>query len=490
MWKKIAWLTILTLVLVAAVLAARTALLPSQQVAPEQSTVPAFRLQSAAGRLAAALRFRTISQGDTLPAHAAEFLRFHDFLRTAYPHVHQTLTRETVSEYSLLYRWQGEDVSAPPVVLMAHMDVVPVDDASQWQVPPFEGRFADGFIWGRGALDDKASVIAVFEAVEALIRAGIRPRRTVYLAVGHDEEAGGWSGARRVADLLRSRGVRPAMVLDEGGGVAVGLFAPLQAPVAFVSIAEKGILDLELLVHAPGGHSSAPPRHTAIGQLARAIQRVEAEPLPLSLGGVFGRTLEYTAPEMAPLQRVIMSNLWLTGALVKHMTGRSRTAAALVRTTQAVTIVEGGVKSNVLPTRARAVINFRLLPGDTDRSVMEHVRRVINDPEIELRTLSYAPPSTISDVASPEARLLQQSVRQIFPQAVFAPGLSIGATDARHFTGISSNVYRFAPFEVTEDTMRRMHGRDERIAADQLIRGIRFYAQLLLTTAVHPRHSS
>lgn len=474
--NRIAGLLLAGLAVPALVVAVRTGMVRSRQVPATAPSLPALPLDGAPQRLAQAIRIRTISFEDPTRRSPEELQRFHEFIRAAYPRVHESLHLETAAGYSLLFRWEGARPEAAPVVLMGHFDVVPADEAA-WKTPPFDGRIDGDRVHGRGAIDDKNGVLGILEAVEALLKTGFRPDRTIYLSFGHDEELNG-DGARAIAELLRSRGIRPAFVLDEGGAISVGMFPPVAAPLASVGVAEKGYLDLELTVKGEGGHSSTPPPHTAIGILSRAIHRLEERPFPHSTGGAFGLTIAYTAPEMSPLLRMVVSNLWLTGPVVTPLLAGSNTIAALLHTTQAVNVIEGGGKSNVLPAGARAVVNYRLLPGDSDRTVLDHARRVIGTSEVRLKVLAYNPASPISPPDAPEAQLLQRTIRQLFPRTVFTPILSTGATDARHFTGLTPNVYRFSPVPFTEESMRQMHGVDERIAIPDYLESIRFYAQL------------
>src|SRR5213080_1121096 len=274
------------LVVLAAVLIIRTNRFHSRQLAVEP--IPPLLLDTTAAveRLAGALRFRTISNQDSTQFDAAEFRRFQDYLRTSFPRLHARLGREITGGFSLLYEWRGSDTTLKPILLMAHQDVVPVEPGTEgrWTEPPFAGRISGGFVWGRGAMDDKGNLMALLEAVERLVAGGAAPRRTIYLAFGHDEELGGTRGAARTAALLAGRHVQVEYVLDEGGAITTGLIAGVTAPVAVVGIAEKGYVSLELTAHATGGHSSMPPAHTAVGMLSAAVAR--SIPTAVCAGGM------------------------------------------------------------------------------------------------------------------------------------------------------------------------------------------------------------
>jgi carboxypeptidase PM20D1 len=343
---------------------------------------------------------------------------------------------------------------------------------------------ADGYVWGRGALDDKASVLAILEAVEALLGEGFVPARTILLAFGHDEEISGLEGARRLAALLAERGAGVAWVLDEGGTITSGVLPGVEAPVAVVGIAEKGFADVELRVIDAGGHSSTPPPHTAIGRLARAVGRVEAAPFPARFAGATAALIEHAAPEMALPYRFVFANLWLLNRPVLARFTSDRRTAATIRTTTAVTIVAGGTKSNVLPTEARAVVNFRTLPGDSATRVATRVRRLVDDTAVEVRVLPGA--GEASPVSSPESegyREVATAIRQIYPGTVVVPYLVIGATDARHYARLTPTVLRFAPGLETAASPPRAHGTDERVGVGEHAQAVRFYAQLIRNAA-------
>ncbi len=480
--KKILLVALLLLVGLLAVLIVRTLQFTSKQMTQSPAEPVGLNVEEAAQRLSRAVQFQTISYQDASKFTAPEFKGLHDHLAAAFPRAHSTLKRETVSDYSLLYTWQGSDPQLPAVLLAAHMDVVPVDAASEpnWTHPPFAGQIAEGFIWGRGTMDDKVSVVGILEAVEALVAKGFQPRRTVYLAFGHDEEVSGLQGARQISALLSSRGVALDYILDEGGVIIEGLVPGVAAPVATIGIAEKGYATVALTVETEGGHSMSPPPSTAIGILSASIHRLEEQPFRARMDGATRKLFEYVGPEMGWSRRVLFANLWLFEPLIKDQLSRSPTTGATIRTTTAATIIEGGTKENVLPTRARAVVNFRILPGDTVAGVVEHVRRVVDDPRIQIAVEGNASePSPVSDVEHASFKQLQQTIRQVFPEAVVAPYLMLGATDARHYESLTRNVYRFLPLRQKSEDIARFHGTNERVSVENYARLVEFYAQLL-----------
>jgi len=334
-------------------------------------------------------------------------------------------------------------------------------------------------------MDDKVTVGSILEAVESLLEQGFAPRRTVYLAFGHDEEVGGVRGASAIANLLAARGAEPyALVLDEGGAIVRDLIPGIQGPVAMVGVAEKGYVSLELLVEGAGGHSSTPPAQTNIGILAEAISELEEHPFPTRLEAPVEGMMDFLAPELPFLARIPLANLWLFGPVVERVLSRDPAMSAMVRTTTAATIIEGGVKANVLPIRARAVVNHRILPGETTATVMDRVREVIDDPRVQVRILGNdaKDPSPVSDPQGPAFDLLGRTVRQVMAgeDVTVVPYLVVGGTDAKHYSGRSPAVFRFLPAVVGADGIELAHGTDERLPVESLEASIRFFRQLIL----------
>jgi carboxypeptidase PM20D1 len=481
---KIAALALLLLLALLAILIARAFLLPSRQVRV-QGTPPAEAVDAnaaAAARLAGALRFQTISREGTGPVDPTAFLALHSYLEQSFPRAHAALTREVVASYSLLYTWTGTDPSLPPVLLLSHQDVVPVEAGTErsWTQPPFEGRITGGFIWGRGAIDDKSGVTGLLEAVELLAAQGFRPRRTVYLAFGHDEEVGGLQGARSLAAVLEQRGVRPLFILDEGGAILKGLVPGIDKPAAMVGTAEKGYVNVELTAQSRGGHSSMPPPHTAIGEVAAAVHALEESPMPARIAGATRDSFLTLAPEMPFGPRLFLSNLWLFEPLIKAQAAGDPASDARLRTTTAATMISGGVKENVLPLGARAIVNFRILPGDSVAGVLDHVRKTVG-PGVKVaqagRTANE--PSPTSDPNAPEFQLLQRTVAEVFPGTLVAPNLLSGGTDSKHYLRLSKNVYRFLAIPMEGKDLTRFHGTDERLSVDGYTGAVRFFARLL-----------
>ena len=474
------------LVLFVALTVVVTARYHSEQ--PPVQPVPEVAIPDAAAeRLAGSLRIRTISSEDPAAFDADAFGTLHLYLQKAFPRAHAQLGRETVGSHSLLYTWQGSDPSLKPILLIGHLDVVPVETGTQekWQQDPFGGRIVDGFIWGRGAIDNKSAVVGTLEAVEMLLGERFQPARTIYLAYGHDEEVGGRAGAREIAAVLKARGVELEMALDEGGVIGDGILPGISEPVALVGIAEKGFVTIELSARVAGGHSSLPPRQTAVGILSAAVARLENMQMAARLEGPTRQLFDRIGPRFPTMRRAVFANLWLTAPLVLSTLEESPTTNAMVRTTTAPTIFQAGTKDNVLPSHARAVINFRILPGDTVASVAEHVRHAVNDSRVEVKIVGRfsAEPSAVSSTDSKSFRTLERTIRSVVPDAIVAPYLVVVVTDARYYSGLTRNVFRFLPLRLTLRDLERMHGINERIGIREYEGAIRTYRQLVVEAA-------
>lgn len=448
-----------------------------------QSKLPGLEreAQQVAENLSAAIQIETISHEDPARNVTKNFDALHEFLQRAFPGLHAALSREVLLGHSLLYTWAGKNPALKPVVFMAHQDVVPVDEHTldKWTQPPFSGRIADGFIWGRGSLDIKSQLIAVMEAVEQLLENGYQPERTVLLSFSHDEEVLG-HGAPAIVSHLQEKGIRVYAVLDEGNSILDGVLPGFKGLTAPIGVSEKGYLSLRLTAEASGGHSSTPAPETAIGILARAIDRLQSNPFPYNVRAV-QPMFKGLSPAAPRLLQVAFANLWLFGGLVRRRLVTSTETAAAIHTTTAPTLFHGGVKDNVLPAYAEAVVNFRILPGDTIASVMERVRSIINDKRVEIESLPHYAwePSPVSPVDTPAYQHITSVVDELFPGAACAPSNMLGATDARNYHAISSRVYRFTPVLMRKDDISRIHGVNERIAIDGMHRMVDFFYRLI-----------
>jgi carboxypeptidase PM20D1 len=433
-----------------------------------------------------AVKYKTISFGRDKPTSSKELIAFHQFLADKFPLVHRSLKREVVNKYSLLYTWQGSTPQEKPVLLLGHLDVVPVIPGTEgdWKQPPYAGVVADGYIWGRGTLDNKVNIIGILEAAENMLRAGVQPQRTIYFAFGHDEEQGGIDGALEMSKLLESRGVEAEFLIDEGGLVTSGVVPGVDVPLAIIAPAEKGIVTLELKARGAGGHSSVPPKQSSIGILAAAIANLEANQFPRDFSHT-QKFLESVADEMGLVNRMVMKNLWLFKPVVMASLANDAQAQAGMRTTTAATVISGGIKANVLPIDATAKVNFRILPGETPDTVRQRVIDVIDDARVSVdfdtsgqRGMGPSPvsptegygwdqiTSAIRDTAAPE-------------RIVITPRLLVAATDTRHYRNLTSNHYRFTYMALPVGDLGTIHGTNERIGVKTLNDTVRFFHRLM-----------
>ena len=483
MIKRILLILLAVLLLLVAAVAANTWRQGSRQLQVPAAPPLALDTHAVAEKLAGAVRFQTISSLTDPEQNAQEFRRLHAYLQQRFPRLHATLKREEVGGLSLLYTWTGSDPAARPIAFMAHQDVVPIEPGTEgkWQAPPFAGIVRDGYVWGRGTWDDKGNLIAQMQAIEMLLEAGFQPRQTVYLIAGADEEVSGLRGARQIAALLAQRKVKLDFIVDEGLFIANGLMPGLAKPTALVGIAEKGYVSVVLKASGRPGHASAPPPpgQTAIAKMSVALQRLDQQQLPAAMQGVAREMFETLAPEMGGLQRVALSNLWLFGPLVKNQLEKAGPTNAMLRTTTALTIVNAGNKDNVIPAQAQAVVNFRILPGETRASVMQHVRDVVGE-GFDLSELPGAvDPTGVSPTSAPSWHVLQRTLRSLYPDVVVTPALYVAGSDSHHFTGLTDSIYRFSPVRVGPEDLPRLHGTNERISVANLGELVGFYHQLL-----------
>ena len=475
------------LVLLLAVMAWRTWRLAAAQTPVAARAGVAVDADGAARRLSHAVQLQTVSTPQD--THAAAFEALHQHLQASFPALHARLSRQTFGRHALLYTWPGSDPKAQPIALLAHQDVVPVAPGTEatWTHPPYSGAIAEGHIWGRGAWDDKGSLMAIFEAVDLLVRSGFAPRQTVYLALGADEELGGEEGARLIAQHLRQQGVKLRFVLDEGLLITHGMVPGVSGPVALVGVAEKGYMTLKLTAKGQAGHTSMPPPRSTVGVLGEAVARVEAHPMPPRLEGVPQQMLEAVAPRMSLLPRVLMSNLWLTGPLVRSQLEASNSANAMLRSTLVATVFKAGERENVLPGVATAWVNSRLLPGDSSQRVEQHVREVLQGLDVSVDAEPQrVEASAISRSSGGDFALIERSLRELQPEVAVAPGLLVGGTDSRHFDGVAEQVYRFSPVHAASGDMSRFHGSNERIAVSNLVQMVQFYERLLRLASEGP----
>ncbi|XP_038577961.1 N-fatty-acyl-amino acid synthase/hydrolase PM20D1.2-like [Micropterus salmoides] len=430
-----------------------------------------------------AIRIPTVSFSET-ESNLTALLEFDTLLRKAFPTVFSSslVHHELVANYSHLFWVQGSQPDLVPYLLLAHIDVVPASESDGWEAPPFSAKEIDGFIYGRGTIDDKSPVMGILQALEYLLIKGYAPRRGFYVSLGHDEEVGGYNGAVSIVRVLKQRGVQLSFVLDEGLAVLDGVISGLEGPAALIGISEKGSATVKLSVSMVPGHSSMPPSETTIGILAAAVKRLEENPMPRLFGhgperGIF----EHLAHKFRLPMRFIMSNLWLFSSLLGRILERKPDTNAFVRTTTAVTMFNAGVKVNVIPSLAEAYVNLRIHSAQSLQEVLELIQSTVGDQRVKIELLNGFDPLPVSsaDEKSFGFQVIKKSVLEIFPTVTVAPGICIGNTDSRHFRDLTNDIYRFAPVWFKPGDAQRFHGINERISKKNYEELVVFYFTLI-----------
>lgn len=482
MIKKIIAVILFLLLIAVAFILYNTFSSVSKQI--EVASIPEIALDDeVVKRFSQAIRLKTISKEDPSAIDSTEFKKFSELLVKSFPLTDSLLEKKVFNEFSFLYKWQGSNSQLKPALMMGHLDVVPVDDVEieSWQQPPFSGNVVDGQIWGRGTIDDKVNVFGTLEAVELLLKEGFRPERTIYLAFGHDEENLGVYGARTIASYLKNNGVQLEFVLDEGYSIVEDMIPGMTLPVALIGIAEKGYTSLKLTVNIEGGHSSMPKPETAIDVLAKAVSHIRKSKFPAILSGPMSEFADFIGPEMPFINRMAFANRTIFKPLIVSSYEQSTSGNALMRTTVAPTIFRAGQKENVIPQQAEAIINLRIIPGETMQSVKDKISKIVNDDRVVISLHGNGNnPSAISGTDTKGFEIIHKSIREVFPKTLVAPNLVIAATDSRYFKDVSDHIYRFAPIRLNPDNISTFHGVNEHISIVQYKDAIRFYRQVIL----------
>ncbi len=472
------------LLLLIAILLFNTLTYKSKQLETEPIS-PIDLNNDCAQHLSEAVQIKTVSYEDSSKFDATSRLQFISFLRKTYPLSDSLLKKKIINGYSLLYKWEGKNASLKPLILMGHMDVVPAESegSKKWDFRPFSGEINNGFVYGRGTMDDKVNVIGILEATELLLKENFKPERTIYFAFGHDEELGGRNGAKKIAEYLQSQSVEAEFILDEGLVITKGIVPGIKPNAGLIGISEKGYLSVELSVETEGGHSSMPAKETPIGILSSAIATLEKHPMTAHISEPVQHFLDYVGPEMPFFSKLAFANQWLLKSVIIGKYEKSNSGNASVRTTTAPTIFKSGFKDNVLPAFASATINFRILPDETSDDVVAHIEKVVNDARVKIKKTAFGNEATaVSDINSEGFKQIEKTTKQIFKNTLVAPALMVGATDEKHYTKISKNLFRFLPVIADSDDLKRIHGLNEKIAIDNFKDIIRFYRQLMLNS--------
>lgn len=423
------------------------------------------------------VRCKTVSSRDSSQVDWAEFGKFRILLAERFPRIRAACKMEMIGPTGFLYHLPGRSAEKPSVC-MAHYDVVPAEE-ELWSKPAFEGIVEDDVIWGRGTLDTKGTLCGVMEALELLLAEGFVPENDLYLSFSGEEEVDG-DTCSMIVSYLEKKGVKPAIVVDEGGAVVDHTFPGVPGQCAMVGIAEKGGVNLDFTMASEGGHASTPPAHTILGQLSKAVTRIEDNPFPYQMTKPTAEMFDTVGRHSTFLYRMIFSNLWCFSPvldLLGKKTGGELNA--LMRTTVAVTRMEGSNAYNVLPPKASFGINMRLLGEDTVESVVARLKRIIKNDKIEISVVTGTNPSPCSETDCEEWEKLSQAIRQTWPEAIVSPYLMMACSDSRNYCAISNRVYRFSAMHLSKAERAMIHGNDERIPVETLLTTVKFYIRLL-----------
>ncbi len=460
-----------------AVVAVRTMLFrPKAQ--PEISQEPVeFDRDRAIHALAELVKCKTVSYNDPALEDDKEFRKLIDLLPTLYPKVLESCTLEQLPDRALLFRWKGKEVG-DPAVLMAHYDVVPVDE-SKWEKPPFEAIIEDGVMWGRGTLDTKVTFSGILSAANHLMEKGFQPQKDVYFAFSGGEEVNGM-GAVNIVNYFKEKGIRPAMVVDEGGAVVENVFPGVKQPCGLIGIAEKGMINAQYRTASNGGHASAPKPHTPVGILAAACKKVEDHPFKAHIQGPASQMFDTLGRYSTLLYRIIFANMWCFGwviDLLGKLSGGEMNA--LVRTTSAFTQMEGSSARNVIPTEAKMVANMRLNPADSVESALAYLRKTVKDERVEITALESFEPSPVSETGCEAWNKVASAVASTWKGCIVAPYLMVQCSDSRHYRDLSRHVYRFSAMDLTSQERSTIHGNNERVRLECACRAVEFFIRLL-----------
>ena len=474
------WILLGALVIIVSLILIRTLTFGERTAKVEPRELLKVDESWASKALSGSVRFVTLSDYDFKKTDLRPFDDLYAYLFKEFPLVHKKLFIIKELYPARVYRWTGTRKDLKPIILMGHVDVVPVDPESlkRWKHEPFKGDIVGGSIWGRGTLDDKGPAIGILAAAELLLKQGFVPERTIYFAFGCDEESSGRAGAAHIVEWLKKKKIEPEAVLDEGAAVIDGVFPGVKGKLGLVDVAEKGYLTVKLSVESAGGHSATPEGPSAIGILAKALDKLDAHPMPAHLG-IIQNLFRHIGKSSPWVYRLIFSNLWLFGGLAKRLLQQGGMTNAAIRTTIASTMIQGGIRDNVLPTKAEAAVNTRLLPGDSVEKVIQFIRETIRDERVMVETVMGWEPSPVSPSDHPAYTVLQNAIRQRYGDIPVAPFLVIGATDARYYAALCKNIYRFAPYLMDKELLATVHGNNERIASQVLVKMIQVYALII-----------
>ncbi len=451
----------------------------------KETFTPSPVSKEAINRLSKFIQLKTVTYNDFSKIDMEEHRKVEGFFKENFPLCTKTLDFKKLNDFAYIFRWDGKAGSIArgkkPVLFMAHFDVVPVQDEG-WDFPPFSGEVKDGNIPGRGTLDTKNSLLGILESAEKLISEGYKPESTLYFAFGGDEEVMGLQGAVKIVEYFQSQNISFDWVLDEGSIIAKNMLTMTDRPLALIGIAEKGFANVRLIAHGEPGHASMPPKHTAAGLIGRAVYKLENNPFPVKLTITVRGFLKSLVPYVSFSLALVFSNLWLFAPVVKLIFKKNPKTAAMVRTTQAATILKGSKKDNILPDKAEAIVNVRILPGETKSEVLQRMRSVVKDPQVFVEFTNEEDASNPVSESSSSAEgytKIMKTVHKVYPEAIVSPFLVTATTDSRHYKNIADNIYRFVPMVLTSEDIKKIHGFNESISIENYALIINFFTELM-----------
>ena len=468
---------LLVVALFFAVIAVRTLRFTPKPQPAANDEIFDFDKDAAVDALAQLVRCRTVSYNDKAREDDGEFEKLIGLLPGLYPNVFKVCSFDQLPDRALLLRWPGKN-SGDPAVMMAHYDVVPVNEEN-WEKPPFAGILENGVLWGRGTLDTKVTFNGALSAANYLIGKGFQPEQDIYFAFSGGEEVNG-KGAPNIVQYFVDHGIQPALVVDEGGAVVENVFPGVTKPCGVIGIAEKGMMNVQYRTLSNGGHASAPKPHTPVGVLAAACKKVEDHPFKAHIEGPAAQMFDTLGRYSTPLYRMIFANMWCFGwviDLLGKMSGGE--INALVRTTSAFTQMEGSSARNVIPPEAKMVANMRLNPADSVASALEYLKKTVGDPNVEITVLESFEPSPVSEIDCPAWDKVAAAVANTWKGCVVTPYLMVQCSDSRHYGKLSNHVYRFSAMDMSAEERASIHGNNERIRVETVAKAVEFYIRLM-----------
>ena len=473
----VGWIILGIVILLLAVLLIRAAAFRPKRQPPVSECAVSFDRDAAVDALQKLVQCKTVSYNDRAAEDEAEFRKLIDLLPGLYPKVFEVCSFQELPDRALLFRWPGKKSDAPSV-MMAHYDVVPVNEDS-WDKPPFAGIIEDGILWGRGTLDTKVTFNGVLSGANALIADGFVPENDIYFAFSGGEEVNGM-GAVNIVNYFKENGIQPALVVDEGGAVVENVFPGVKAPCGMIGIAEKGMMNVQYTARSNGGHASAPSPKTPITTLANACRRIVKHPFKMHITKPAAEMFDTLGRHSSFVFRLLFANLWLFRPVLNlytKLTGGE--INALVRTTTAFTMMEGSNARNVIPAEASLVSNMRLNPADSVASATEYLKKAVKDDAVEITVLESFEPSPISETGCESWDKVAAAVAETWPGCIVSPYLMVQCSDSRHYRDLSNHVYRFSAMDMTAEERRSIHGNNEKIRLESIGRAVEFYIRLM-----------